>query len=144
MQGTINILLVDDHDVMRIALRRILEIEKDFEVIGDVSSAEEALTLSEFLSPDIVIMDIKLSGINGIELTRKLKQKKPYCEVIILSVFGEYLSQALEAGASGYFLKDIQGKELIEAIRKIHNGEIIIAEEIIDPTFNKSREKYDN
>ena len=144
MQGAIKILLVDDYDVIRMALRRILELEEDFEVIGDVSNAEEALTQLEIISPDIVIMDIKLPGMDGIELTRQLKRKKPYCEVIILSVFNEYLPEALEAGASGYFQKDIKGQELSEAIRRIHNGEIIIAEEIIDPTLDKSRDTYDD
>ena len=125
MQGTVKILLVDDYDVIRMALRRILELEEDFEVIGDVSNAEEALTQLEIISPDIVIMDIKLPGMDGIELTRQLKRKKPYCEVIILSVFNEYLPEALEAGASGYFLKDVKGQDLVEAIRRIHNYESV-------------------
>jgi NarL family two-component system response regulator LiaR len=143
MQSTIKILLVDDHDVIRMALRRILGFEDDFEVIGDVSNAEEALSQLEFISPDIIIMDIKMPGTDGIELTRKVKQKNPDCEVIILSVFSEYLPQALEAGASGYFLKDIRSQELIEAIRRIHAGEIVVAEEIIYPSINESRDTYD-
>ena len=143
MQSTIKILLVDDNDVIRMALRRILGFEEDFEVIGDVSNAEEALSQLELISPDIVIMDIKMPGTDGIELTRKVKQKNPDSEVIILSVFSEYLPQALEAGASGYFLKDIKGQELIEAIRRIHNGEIVIAEEIIYPSRNESGDTYD-
>jgi DNA-binding NarL/FixJ family response regulator len=143
MQSTTKILLVDDHDVIRMALRRILGFEDDFEVIGDVSNAEEALSQLEFISPDIIIMDIKMPGTDGIELTRKVKQKNPDCEVIILSVFSEYLPQALEAGASGYFLKDIRSQELIEAIRRIHAGEIVVAEEIIYPSINESRDTYD-
>jgi DNA-binding NarL/FixJ family response regulator len=143
MQDTIKILLVDDHDVIRMALRRILGFETDFEVIGDVSNAEEALTQLDSLSPDIAVIDIKMPGIDGIELTSQVKSKKPHCEVIILSVFSEYLPEALEAGASGYFLKDIKGQELIEAIRRIHNGEIVIAEEIMYPTLNEPKDRYD-
>ncbi|MBN2075034.1 MAG: response regulator transcription factor [Dehalococcoidales bacterium] len=143
MQRTIKILLVDDHDIIRMALRRILGLEEDFEVIGDVSNAEEALTQLKFLSPDIAVIDIKMPGIDGIELTSQLKLKKPHCEVIILSVFSEYLPEALEAGASGYFLKDIKGQELIEAIRRVHDGEIVIAEEIMYPTLNEPTDKYD-
>ena len=143
MQSTIKILLVDDNDVIRMALRRILGFEEDFDVISDVSNAEEALSQFELISPDIVIMDIKMPGTDGIELTRKVKQKNPECEVIILSVFSEYLPQALGAGASGYFLKDIRGQELIEVIRRIHNGEIVIAEEIIYPSINETGDTYD-
>jgi DNA-binding NarL/FixJ family response regulator len=143
MNEIIKILLVDDYNVIRTSLKRLLEFEEDFEVIGDVSNAEQALAQLELLAPNIAIMDIKMPGMDGIELTRQLKRKKPNCEVIILSVFGEYLPEALEAGVSGYFRKDIKGQELIEAIRRIHNGEIVIAEEIIYPDADKFKDVYD-
>ena len=84
-----------------------------------------------------------MPGIDRIELTGQLKRKK-YCKVIILYVFGEYLPETLEAGASGYFQKEFKGEELIDAIRRIHNGEIVIAEKIMYPTLNESKDTYEN
>jgi DNA-binding NarL/FixJ family response regulator len=83
-------------------------------------------------SPNIVLMDIKMPGVDGIELTRQLKQKYPDCNVIMLTLYDEYLNQAMEAGASGYLLKDIKREELAEAIRCVHRGDVAISESIKD------------
>ena len=119
---TIRILLVDDHQVVREGLRHMLELEADMEVVGEASNAKETLAQVESLSPEIILMDIKMPGVDGIELTRQLKEKLPSSNVIMLTLYDEYLAQAIEAGAAGYLLKDIKREELIKAIRAVHQG----------------------
>jgi len=119
---SIRILLVDDHQVVREGLRRMLELEEDFRVVGEAANAREALTQVESLSPEVVLMDIKMPGVDGIELTRQLTEKYPSCNVIMLTLYDEYLTQAIEAGAKGYLLKDIKREELFRAIRAVHEG----------------------
>ncbi|MBA7582247.1 Transcriptional regulatory protein DegU [subsurface metagenome] len=119
---TIRILLVDDHQVVREGLRHMLELEADMEVVGEASNAKETLTQVESLSPEIILMDIKMPGVDGIELTRQLKEKLPSSNVIMLTLYDEYLAEAIEAGAAGYLLKDIKREELIKAIRAVHQG----------------------
>ena len=118
----IRLLLVDDHQVVREGLRRMLELEKDMEVVGEAATVEEALTQAELLSPNIVLMDIKMPGRDGIEATRLLKKRQPACQIIMLTLYEEYLVQAIEAGAEGYLLKDVKRDELVRAIRAVHQG----------------------
>jgi len=119
---TIRILVVDDHQVVREGLRHMLELEADIEVVGEAGDAKEALTQVEALFPEIVLMDIKMPGVDGIELTRQLKEKQPSCNIIMLTLYDEYLAEAIEAGAVGYLLKDIKREELVRAIRAVHQG----------------------
>ena len=119
---TIRILLVDDHQVVREGLRRMLELEADLKVVGEAADATEVLTQAGSLSPEVILMDIKMPGVDGIELTRQLKEKEPSCNVIMLTLYDQYLTQAIEAGAVGYLLKDIKREELIRAIRAVHQG----------------------
>jgi DNA-binding NarL/FixJ family response regulator len=119
---TINILLVDDHRVVREGLRRMLELESDFRVVGEASDAQAVINQVGELSPEVVLMDIKMPGGDGISLTRRLKEEYPECNIIMLTLYDEYLTQAIEAGADGYLLKDIEREELIKAIRGIHDG----------------------
>jgi len=118
----IRILLVDDHQVVREGLRRMLELEADLKVVGEAANAKEALTQVELLSPEVILMDIKMPGVDGIELTRQLKQKHPSCNIIMLTLYDEYLPQAIEVGATGYLLKDIRREELVRAIRAVQQG----------------------
>ena len=118
----INILLVDDHQVVREGLRRMLELESDLNVVGEASDANEAMPQIASLTPEIVLMDIKMGGVDGIELTRQLKDKYPSTSVIMLTLYDEYLTQAIAAGAVGYLLKDIKREELVKAIRSVHHG----------------------
>ncbi len=119
---TIRILVVDDHQVVREGLRHMLELEADMEVVGEAGNAKEALTQVESLSPEVILMDIKMPGVDGIELTRQLKEKQPSSNVIMLTLYDEYLAEAIEAGAVGYLLKDVKREELIRAIRAVHQG----------------------
>ena len=119
---TIRILLVDDHQVVREGLRRMLELEADMEVVGEAGDAKEALTQVESLSPEVILMDIKMPVVDGIKLTRQLKEKQPACNIIMLTLYDEYLTEAIEAGAVGYLLKDVKREELVRAIRAVHQG----------------------
>jgi len=118
----IKILLVDDHHVVCEGLRRMLELEEDMQVVGECNSAEEAFSKVERLSPDIILMDIRMPTMSGIEATRRLKEKQPACQIIMLTMFGEYLAEAIEAGAVGYLLKDVKRDELVRAIRGVYHG----------------------
>jgi len=124
----IRILLVDDHEIVRRGVRGILEQEEDMEIIGDCSSAEEALHQAEILSPNIILMEAEMPGMGGIEATRLYCQKRTPCSVIMLTLCEDCLAEALEAGAVGYLLKDIKCQELAQAIRKVYNGELVIDE----------------
>ncbi|MFC1957976.1 response regulator transcription factor [Chloroflexota bacterium] len=130
MEKDIRILVVDDHQVVREGLRHMLGQEEDMELIGQGANSGDALTQAETLSPNIVLMDIKMPGLDGIELTRQIKQKMPSCKVIMLTLYDEYITQAMEAGASGYLLKDTRREELAQAIRRVYNGEVVISESI--------------
>jgi DNA-binding NarL/FixJ family response regulator len=118
----IKILLVDDHEIVRRGLRRMLELEKDIKVVGDCANAEEAFSQVERLSPDIVLMDIKMPETNGITATRTLKERKPACKIIILTLYDEYVAEGIEAGADGYLLKDTRFAELTQAIRQVYES----------------------
>ncbi len=130
MKKDIRVLLVDDHQVVREGLQHMLKQEEDMEVVGQSANAEEALSQVEMLSPNIVLMDIKMPGVDGIELTRRIKEKQPFCNVIMLTLYDEYLAEAIEAGAVGYLLKDAKRAELTQAIRQVHQGEVVISESI--------------
>ncbi len=140
MEKDIRILLVDDHQVVREGLRHMLRREEDMEVVGEAADAKLALTQVELLSPDVILMDIKMPGVDGIELTRQLKEKQLSCNVIMLTLYDEYLTQAIEAGAGGYLLKDTKRAELVQAIRRVHHGEVVISESIT----SKPRIKYES
>lgn len=118
----IRVLLIDDHQVVREGLRRMLELESDLQVVGEAADAREALDMVVSLIPEVVLMDIKMPGVDGIELTRRVKEAQPACNIIMLTLYDEYLVQAIEAGAAGYLLKDIKREELVRAIRVVHEG----------------------
>ena len=130
MKKDIRILLVDDHQVVRDGLRHMLGREKDMEVVGEAADAKEAMDKVEMLSPEVILMDIKMPGIDGIELTRQLKGKHPKCNIIMLTLYDEYLAQAMQVGAGGYLLKDIKYQELAQAIRQVHQGKVVISDNI--------------
>ncbi|MFC2021469.1 response regulator transcription factor [Chloroflexota bacterium] len=130
MKEDIQILLVDDHQVVRDGLQRMLEQEEDLQIIGQSAGDEDTLSQIEKLSPNIVLMDIKMPGLNGIELTRQVRRKYPSCNVIMLTLYDQYLNDAMEAGARGYLLKDIECRELAQAIRQVYQGQIATSESI--------------
>ena len=116
------ILLVDDHQVVREGLQRMLETEHDIEIVGTAGGAAEAMEKARYLNPEIILTDIKMPGVDGIELARQIKSTFPQINTIMLTLYDEYLTQAIEAGARGYLVKDINREELIKAIRAVHQG----------------------
>lgn len=121
----IKVLLVDDHPVVREGLRISLSTSDQVDVIGCASDGEEAIRLAKDLSPDVVIMDISMPNMNGLEATRKLHKAVPRSQILILTMHDnkEYILQIIKAGAKGYVLKDIYPADLIRAIEAVHAGE---------------------
>lgn len=135
---SIRVLLVDDHPVVRQGLRRMLELEEDMEVVGEAASGEEALHQIGTVSPDIVVLDIKMPGMGGVETIRQIKEHHPEANAIVLTLYGDqYLAQAIEAGAVGYLIKDVGNDELIQAIRAVHRGESILQRSLSRGLFNE-------
>ncbi|MEC0253848.1 response regulator transcription factor [Paenibacillus lautus] len=125
---TITILIVDDHAIVRQGLRALFTIQPDCRVIGEASSGEDAVTLAAELVPDIILMDLIMPGIGGVETTRRIKDVSPSSQVIILTSFhdDEHIFPALRAGALSYALKDIEPSQLVETVRKAILGESIM------------------
>src|SRR5258706_3964017 len=120
----INVLLADDHTVVRQGLRALLDAEADIHVIGEADTGRQAVQLAKALDPDVVVMDIAMPLLNGLESTRQLIKQVPSARVLILSSYSddEYVQQSSEAGASGYLLKQSAAKDLVKAIRELHKG----------------------
>lgn len=124
----IHLLLVDDHEVVRRGLRMLLENEDDLDIVGEASTGEDAMEMVETLKPDVVIMDITLPDISGIDATRRIKEKNPAVAVVALTIHEDqqYFFEMLQAGASGYVPKRAAPNDLITAIRATHRGEMYI------------------
>jgi DNA-binding NarL/FixJ family response regulator len=119
----VRILIVDDQQMVREGLRRMLELDEGIEVVGEAKSGEECLACVDELNPDIILMDVRMPGMGGIECTRQLKQKGITAKIIILTVYEDkYLAQAAEVGAAGYLLKDINRQDLLKAIQLTVDG----------------------
>jgi DNA-binding NarL/FixJ family response regulator len=125
----IRILLADDHTLMRSGIRALLEDEPGLTVIGEAEDGRSAVAQACKLRPDVVIMDIAMPLLNGLEATRQIRQQCPRVRVLILSMHDneEYIRQVLEAGAMGYILKDAAARELISAIRSVYRGEAVLS-----------------
>ena len=131
MKKAIRIFLVDDHEDVREGLQHMLDREEDMEVVGGAGDAKEALTQVTWLSPHVILTDIKMPGMDGIEFTQQLKDRFLSCNVIMLTLYDEYLAEAMEAGAAGYILKDASREELTQAIRQVHYGQVVISDSIV-------------
>jgi DNA-binding NarL/FixJ family response regulator len=118
---TIRIVLADDHQIVRLGVRSLLEVEPDLKVVGEAENGEDALGLVTELCPDVVIMDISMPDVNGIEATRRILAQFPQTKVIALSMHSDslFVMNMLKAGASGYLLKDCALEELVKAIRTV-------------------------
>jgi DNA-binding NarL/FixJ family response regulator len=119
----IKVLIVDDHQVVREGLRKILEMDKQIQVIGEARNGEEAIVKTNALAPDVVIMDLKMPGMDGIVATHEIKNNKPDTNVLILTLYAEdFVKQAIEAGASGYILKDSDTEQITRAVHQVNEG----------------------
>jgi len=122
------ILLVDDHDIVRLGLMTLLNDQPDMEVIGEASTAGEAVRAAEKLHPDVILMDIRLPGDGGIEATRQIMQRFPDIKIVMLTSFAndDLVVHAIGAGAAGYVLKQVGNEELLRAIRAAARGEAVL------------------
>jgi two-component system, NarL family, response regulator DevR len=135
------ILLVDDHEVVRLGLKSLLEHHSQFEVIGEASSAKEALEQVGRLHPDIVLMDIRLPGTSGIEACEDVIKNYPDTRVVMLTSYAEdeMLFSAIRAGASGYILKQIGGEDLVRALEAVGRGEALLDPAVTQRVFQEVR-----
>lgn len=128
MSEPITILIVDDHEVVRNGIRGYLDTLPEYEVVGEAGSGEQAVDLVKQLIPDVILMDLVLPGIDGVEATRIVKNISPRTQIVVLTSFHDdsLIFPALKAGAISYILKDMKMNKLAEAITKAHNGEVIL------------------
>jgi len=144
----IKILLVDDHAIMRDGIKALLSIYDDIEVVGEASEGREAIEMARELNPDVVVMDISMPGMDGLEVTRRLTKRNPGMKVIILTQHDnrEYILSAIKVGAAGYIPKKALGSDLISAIRAVHSGDSFLypsaAKTLIDD-YRKQAEQPD-
>jgi DNA-binding NarL/FixJ family response regulator len=128
----IRVVIVEDHTLLREGTRHILEQSRDIEVVGEAGRGDEAVELIERLVPDVVLLDMRLPGMNGIEVARAVTGKHKEIRVLLLSAYDdeEYVAEALNAGASGYMLKTTPGAKLVEAVRAVHSGATVLQDEL--------------
>ena len=121
---TIHVLLVDDHQILRDGLRALFAAQPDIVVVGDARDGVEALEQVDALTPDVVVMDLVMPRMNGIEATKRIHESHPGVKVLILSMYDddEYVQRVIQAGAAGYALKGVASDELVRAIREVHRG----------------------
>jgi len=132
-EAKIRVIVADDHPLLRDAMRNTLAKQEDIEVIGEASDGEEAVKLSSELNPDVVIMDIVMPRLNGIEATKRIRETSSDTAVLILTAYDDdrYVIGLLEAGAAGYLLKSARGQALVDAIRAVSAGESVLHPTII-------------
>ncbi|MBI4287041.1 MAG: response regulator transcription factor [Chloroflexi bacterium] len=128
MGSKIRVLIVDDHALVREGIRAILEANPDFEVVGEAVGGQEAVDKTKQLKPDIAIMDLTMPGMNGLEATRQIRQCCPEVKVLTLTMHDNdtHFFQALDAGASGYFIKGGSSAELVAALRMVWHGDVFL------------------
>jgi two-component system response regulator NreC len=142
----VRVLIADDHTIVRSGVRLLLQAEPDIEVVGEALNGDEALALAESLQPDVVLMDIAMPDMDGLEATRQIKARFPDMHVLVLTMHrsDEYFFEMLKAGASGYVLKGAETNELIGAIRAVARGEVFLyptmAKQLLQDYLNRLKE----
>lgn len=139
---TYRILVVDDHEVVRLGLRTLLSNQPDFVVVDEAASADEAVEKSLQHNPDVVVMDIRMPGKNGIEACREIKSQLPEAQIIMLTSYAEdeMLFDAISAGAAGYVLKQGGGEELVRAVRRVAEGDALLDPAVTQRVLARVRE----
>lgn len=128
MTEPIRIVLVDDHNVVRIGLKAYFNTLKDIRVVGEAANGEEAVRLAQELTPDVMLMDLIMPGMDGVEATRQVKKVSPRTQIIVLTSYhnDEHIFPAIRAGALSYVLKDVDPDDLADAVRRAHAGEAVL------------------
>ncbi|WP_127593847.1 response regulator [Paenibacillus lautus] len=143
MEDVIHIMLVDDHSLVRQGVRSFLETQSDLRIVGEAASGEEAERLVADLVPDVVLMDLSMPGIGGIEAIRRIKKRSPHSQIVVLTSFQEddYIFPALRAGALSYVLKNVQSGDLADIIRKARGGEAFLHPRVAARVVQELREE---
>jgi DNA-binding NarL/FixJ family response regulator len=139
--GKISVFLAEDHAVVREGLAELIRREDDMVVVGEAGDGEETVRLVKQLKPDIVLMDIAMPRLNGIEATRQIKEVLPQIKILVLTAYDnpEFVTAMIEAGAAGYLLKNVRGRELTNAIRSAYEGESVLHPAIARVVFSQLR-----
>lgn len=139
----ITVLLADDHPVVRRGLRALLEAEPDFQVVGEAGDGLEAIGVVNSLQPDILVLDLMMGGLNGLEVTRQVRKVSPRTGVVILSMYGteSYVLEALRSGAKGYVLKEATSEELVRAVREVAMGRRYLSSSLSERAIEVYMEK---
>jgi two-component system response regulator DevR len=139
---SLRILLVDDHEVVRVGVRALIERQPGMEVVGEAATVREAVSQAEQLAPDVVVLDIRLPGGNGLEACRQIKALRPDTRIIVLTSYPDdkVLFDAITSGADGYVLKQIGSDDLIRALERVGCGESLLDPSVTDRVFAKMRE----
>jgi len=127
--GKMTILLVDDHPLFRQSVRSVLELQPDFQIVAEAGDGEEAVKLAAELQPDVVLMDITMPGMDGLEATRLIKASHPNIAVLVLTIHNDdqHIIEILQAGAAGYLTKSVFGEEVVQSVRGVVAGEMVLA-----------------
>lgn len=150
MNKPIRLLVVDDHTIVRSGVRLLLEAEPDINVVGEAVDGQEAIAQAGSLRPDVILMDIAMPGMDGLEATQQIKTKWPDIGVLVLTMHrtDDYFFEMLKAGASGYVLKGAQTDELIDAVRVVSRGEVFLyptmAVKLVEDYLNRSSHGNDH
>jgi DNA-binding NarL/FixJ family response regulator len=136
----ITILIAEDHAIVREGFRRMLELEGDFEVVGEAQDGRQAVEMAKQLLPNVVLMDVAMPMLNGLEATRQVIKALPATKVLILSAHGDlaYVTNAMESGAAGFLLKQTSANEVCRAIREVHQGKTFFS-----PSISKRLDHFD-
>ncbi len=134
MGKVIKVLLADDHTIVRQGMKHLLEEQADIKVVGEANNGNVAVKMAADLNPDVVILDIAMPLLNGIEAAKRIRKELPDCKILILSMYSHehYIHQLLETGVSGYLLKDSSGLEIIQAIRAAMKNETVMSPSILE------------
>ncbi len=139
MADAIRVLICDDHDLFRHGLRMVLEVEEGIEVVAEAADGEQAVAAVEELAPDVVLMDVRMPRMGGIEATRTIRQLYPTTRIIVLTVSDEEddLYGAVKAGANGYLLKEVSIEEVADAVRAVYRGQSLISPSLASKLLNE-------
>jgi DNA-binding NarL/FixJ family response regulator len=132
MGERIRVLIADDHQVVRQGLRTFLDVQEDIEVVGEASDGAECVTLAESLTPDVILLDLKMPGVDGVEALRMLRERRSTAKVLVVTSFAELdaVVPAVRTGAAGYVYKDVDPSALASAIRSVHAGHVLLTPDV--------------
>jgi two-component system, NarL family, response regulator LiaR len=142
MEQAIKVLLVDDHEMVRIGLAAVLDTEDGIEVVGEASNGQEGIRLAQAYQPDVVLMDLVMDGMDGVETTRQLMELQPDCKVVVLTSYidDSKIYPVIEAGAFSYLLKTSRASEIADAIRAAARGQSVLEQQVAAKMMNRFRE----